>query len=102
VTESDEYTFEVADAFTEGLEALQPAHLNKVMAFLRDYARYTPTTLIPGQLTALKGTWRGYYEYHISKALRLRYWVDEEQRVVKLRYLGKHNEWRRSQDAQGR
>lgn len=102
MTDADDYSFETADAFTDGLANLQPAHVNKVMAFLRDYARYTPTKPIPGKLKALKGTWRGYYEYHLSKSIRLRYWVDEENRVVKLRYLGKHNEWRYSQDEQGR
>ncbi|MEX1022018.1 MAG: type II toxin-antitoxin system mRNA interferase toxin, RelE/StbE family [Dehalococcoidia bacterium] len=96
------YTFETADVFLRGLDSLEPAHLNKVMAFLRDHVRYTPTTLIPGNLKALKGTWKGYYEFHVSRSLRLRYWVDEDARVVRLRYLGRHSEWRRSADKQNR
>jgi mRNA-degrading endonuclease YafQ of YafQ-DinJ toxin-antitoxin module len=102
VDDPNEYTFERNTAFDDGLAALQPAHVNNVMAFLRDHARFTPTNLIPGQLKALKGTWRGYYEFRVSRQLRLRYWVDEDARVVKLTYLGKHSDWRHSRDAQGR
>lgn len=96
------YTFDRAKAFMDGFDLLQPAHLDDVMAFLRDHATYTPTRLIPGQLKALKGTWAGVYEYHISRSLRMRYTVDEENRVVHLRWLGQHRGNEYSRDWQGR
>ncbi len=100
--DSPPFTFEIADDFTKGLEQLQPAHLNDVMAFLRDHAAHTPTTLIPGQLKALRGTWLGVYEYHISRSLRMRYEVDETARIVRLRWLGQHRGNEYSRDRQGR
>ena len=100
--EVSEYTFESSKEFDDGLANLQEGQVNRVMAFLRDHARFTPTQPIPGQLKELHGTWKGDWEYRVSRSIRLRYWVDEENRVVKLRQLGPHRGWERSRDRMAR
>ena len=66
------------------------------LAFLRDYASRTPTTLIPGRLKRLNEPFRDHYQLRVSRRRRLIYRVDEANKVVRVVYLGPHPDWRRS------
>lgn len=80
---------------------LDDGHVNRVMTFMRDHLRFRPRERHPG-LKELRGTWRGYYQFEVSRALGLRliYTVDVDERTVDIVYFGTHPSWRRSRDDQ--
>lgn len=61
----------------------------------RDHLQYTPTQRIPGKLKELKGEYKGYYQFDISRSERVIYTVDEDTKTVYIEYIGKHPVWRR-------
>ena len=66
------------------------------LAFLRDHASRTPTTLIPGRLKQLNAPFQDHYQLRVSRRRRLIYRVDEARKIVRVVYLGPHPDWRRS------
>lgn len=89
------------EEFWKVMRRLERGHMNKVMAFLRDHLRVCPKDPYSG-LKELRGTWRGYYQFEVSRSLGLRliYTVDEDAREVRIEYLGTHPSWSRARDGQ--
>jgi mRNA-degrading endonuclease YafQ of YafQ-DinJ toxin-antitoxin module len=50
--------------------------------------------MIPARLKQLKGQYRDFYQFDISRGDRLIYSVDEVSKTVYVEYIGKHPEWR--------
>jgi mRNA-degrading endonuclease YafQ of YafQ-DinJ toxin-antitoxin module len=89
------------DEFWKVMGRLEEGYLNKVMAFLRDHLQVCPKDRHSG-LKELSGTWRGYYQFEVSRSLGLRliYVVDEDAREVRIEYFGTHPSWSRARDGQ--
>jgi mRNA-degrading endonuclease RelE of RelBE toxin-antitoxin system len=94
-TAKQAYKIEVEDEAWKGLSSLPQSAQEKVTALWRDHLSHTPTQRIPGKLKALRGEYKGYYQFEITKDARMIYFVDEEARVVYVEYIGKHPDWKR-------
>lgn len=66
-TPKGKYRVELEDEAWEGLKSLSESAQEKVTALNRDHLQHTPKLRIPGKLKELKGDYKGYYQYDISK-----------------------------------
>ena len=89
------YTLEVEERAWQALSCLPESAQDKVFALWRDHLSHTPTQRIPGKLKQLRGDYRDYYQFEITKSQRMIYSVDEASKTVYVEYIGKHPEWKR-------
>ena len=87
------YKVEVEEEAWAGLSSLPTSAQEKVTALWRDHLQHTPTQRIPGKVKELRGEYKGFYQYDISRDARMIWRVDEHTRTVYVEYIGKHPEW---------
>lgn len=70
------------------LEERLPAAMKRCRNFLTKNP--TDTINSRGKAKKLKGTLKWLYEYDVTDGDRVWYWVNKEQRIVKVEYAGPH------------
>ncbi len=90
------YTVHIDEEHWRVLESCSERRLEEVLVFLRDHGSRTPTARIPGKLKQLRGRYRGHFQFTIDRDHKGIYTMDEEQRQVRLEYVGPHPDWRKS------
>ena len=66
-----------------------------MLTLWRDHLQHAPTQRIPGKLKRLRGEYKAYYQFDITKDARMIYYVDEDSKTVYVEYIGKHPGWKR-------
>ena len=89
------YKIDIEEEAWTGLDSLSESAQEKVFTLWRDYLCYTPTQRIPGKLKRLRGEFSAYYQFEVTKDIRMIYAVEEDAKKVRIEYIGKHPDWSR-------
>ena len=67
------YKIDAEEGAWKGLYSLPESAQEKVFTVWRDHLCYTPTQRIPGKLKRLRGEFSGYYQFEVTKDIRMIY-----------------------------
>lgn len=96
----DLFRIDLADEFYEAFVALRSGHQERVRRLL-EHLQVAPREVYPG-VKRLRGMQSHLYQFMVSQSdgMRLLFSVDDDERVVRIEYLGKHPSWSRARDRQ--
>lgn len=77
----------------KGLERLPPSRRRAVEAFLSNELPLRPFERIPRKTKQLKGSYEGYFQWDVDGGYKVIYWVDRQERLVDVVYIGPHPKW---------
>jgi mRNA-degrading endonuclease RelE of RelBE toxin-antitoxin system len=75
------------------LRSLTPAARSRVNRFIESHLKVTPTGAYPN-VKRLSGAYRDYWQFDVTRGLRLIYRVYEDEHLVEVEHIGQHPEWR--------